>query len=259
MSEWATIAATFTPRATSPSTPTRRNSGSSLGTKYVLFSSFHFLVLFLFPPTHKKKKKKKKMAKYDLPAMWEYITTTTTNPKLFYVGHSEGTTIAFALLTQNQTMADYLYGYVGLGPVITAGHITNYFLKTLADFDVIDIWVLLGDKQFFPTPELLHTVFVDFCADCEICCDDVIEFICGPHKGAFNDSRMPVMAGHEPGGTSVQNTQHWTQMVKHGQFQMFDYGLFGNRQHYGHDHPPRSFLSFPTFPFTSFLFLSLSS
>ena len=29
----------------------------------------------------------------------------------------------------------------------------------------------------------LHNTFVFACAECEICCNDIIEFICGPHQG----------------------------------------------------------------------------
>ena len=138
----------------------------------------------------------------------------------------------------------------------------------------------LSPPQFLPTPDLLHNVFVDFCADCEICCSDVIELICGPHKGAFNESRMPVMAGHEPAGTSVMNMIHWyttssdvpslhclpafslpsltlahlrydcsadvllrTQMYHSKKFSMYDYGYFGNKQHYGSHHAPEYDLS----------------
>ncbi len=36
------------------------------------------------------------MAEYDIPAMVEYILDVTGNTELSYVGHSQGTLIAFA-------------------------------------------------------------------------------------------------------------------------------------------------------------------
>ena len=49
---------------------------------------------------------------------------------------------------------------------------------------------------------------------------------------------MNVMAGHEPGGTSVQNVHHWVQMIKDPTFRMLDWGTAGNIQHYGQANPP---------------------
>lgn len=183
------------------------------------------------------------MAQYDFPAMLQYALAATGQKRLAaYVGHSEGTIQAFAAFSTNQSLANLVNGFVGLGPVTTVGHISGP-LKELAKFDVVYLWKLFGLHQFLPTPDLLHNVFVDFCADCEICCSDVIELICGPHKGAFNESRMPVMAGHEPAGTSVMNMIHWTQMYHSKKFSMYDYGYFGNKQHYGSHHAPEYDLS----------------
>lgn len=57
-------------------------------------------------------------------------------------------------------------------------------------------------------------------------------------SGAFNNSRMDVMAANEPGGTGVQNIKHWAQMARNDLFQMYDYGTEGNLQHYGQKTAP---------------------
>lgn len=70
------------------------------------------------------------MAIYDFPTQIEYALKTNGNyPKIVYIGHSEGTTQAFAGLTVNSSIADNLYGFVGLGPVISVTHMTNLWLK----------------------------------------------------------------------------------------------------------------------------------
>eukprot|EP01112_Ceratiomyxa_fruticulosa_P018879 TRINITY_DN6104_c0_g1_i1.p1 TRINITY_DN6104_c0_g1~~TRINITY_DN6104_c0_g1_i1.p1 ORF type:complete len:415 (+),score=38.45 TRINITY_DN6104_c0_g1_i1:239-1483(+) len=178
------------------------------------------------------------MAWYDFPNMIDYVLSYTNSSKLAYIGHSEGTIQAFSGLVVTPGIADKLSIYIGYGPVATVSHIGNIPLKSLADFHVDTFVHLFGMDQFMPTPTQLKGLFVDFCNDCGTCCEDVIEAICGPHKAAFNESRMPVMASHEPGGTSVQNMQHWCQAIRDGRFQMYDYGLLGNMEHYHQDTPP---------------------
>lgn len=46
------------------------------------------------------------MAKYDLPAMLNYVLNETGHQKLFYVGHSQGTLIAFAQLSHDRVLAN---------------------------------------------------------------------------------------------------------------------------------------------------------
>lgn len=45
------------------------------------------------------------MAKYDIPAMLKYILSATGQPHLFYIGHSQGTLVAFAAFSQDPVLA----------------------------------------------------------------------------------------------------------------------------------------------------------
>lgn len=97
------------------------------------------------------------MAEFDVPAMLEFIISNTGFDSLLssisiwccrllipipllkngdgryktltYVGHSEGTTIMFAALSTNTSLANYLNAFVGFGPVVTVGNIANPFLR----------------------------------------------------------------------------------------------------------------------------------
>jgi len=46
------------------------------------------------------------MAHYDLPAMLNYVLRATGRQKLFYVGHSQGTLIAFAQFSHDRLLAN---------------------------------------------------------------------------------------------------------------------------------------------------------
>lgn len=57
------------------------------------------------------------MAKYDLPAAFEYINNMTRQ-KIHYIGHSQGTMIMFAALAENNAVIkSLLASYSALGPV----------------------------------------------------------------------------------------------------------------------------------------------
>jgi len=179
-------------------------------------------------------------AQIDVPDVIDYILADTGYSNLTYVGHSQGTLQMFASLTSGWTPANKINLFIALAPVTTVGHITNALFLLLANNLSEDIWgPLFGKKGFLLTPEgPIKDLFEETCYLSPWICDDVIEFLCGPHKGAFNNSRMDVMAGHEPGGTSTQNMKHWAQLVRDKNFQMYGYGSTGNMQHYGQKMAP---------------------
>jgi len=175
------------------------------------------------------------MAKYDLPAMIGYARNVSGVERIGYVGHSQGTIEMFAALSSNVSgVADALTTFIGFGPVATVGYETNSMLRKLADIHLGVILKALGEKEFLNgVPDFLKGIAEDFCEECGRCCADVVEAICGPSHFT-NTSVYPVVASHEPGGTSVQNMIHWAQLVRSKLFQAYDYGDIGNLKHYGH-------------------------
>ena len=55
----------------------------------------------------------------------------------------------------------------------------------------------------------------------------------------MNATRIPVFLSDEPGGTSTMNIIHWSQMVRSGKLQKYDYeNILDNLWHYGSQTPP---------------------
>jgi len=154
------------------------------------------------------------------------------------VGHSQGTTQAFASFIIHPEIAAKINVFVALAPVTNATFVTNPFMRLLADLQIDTILDFFGEKQFLPTPGVLEKYFEAFCRLDPIICDDIVELIVGKHKGSFNESRMQVMASHEPGGTSVHNMAHWGQSIRKGSYSMFDYGAQENKKRYNSTTPP---------------------
>lgn len=73
------------------------------------------------------------MAKYDLPAMIEYVIQTTGNAEIYYAGHSQGTEQAFAGFSLNPELGKKVKTFFALAPVSNLSGIESP-IKLLAPF-----------------------------------------------------------------------------------------------------------------------------
>ncbi|MDP2435593.1 MAG: alpha/beta fold hydrolase [archaeon] len=149
------------------------------------------------------------MALYDVPGVIGYVTSLTGFSKVSYIGHSEGSLQMFAALVALPEVADLVSSFQAFGPVAYANHLEQTTFRKLAEDYADVLYDAVDGKLFAPLPDWIHEVGAEFCAVDPFACDSVIEWICGPHKGAFNNSRMPVVGAQEPGGTSALNMVHW--------------------------------------------------
>ena len=83
------------------------------------------------------------MARYDLPAMLKFVTRKTSQPSVYYVGHSQGTAIAFAEFSRNKVVAKMVKRFFALAPVVYLGHLVSP-LRYLTDLlPVIEVRISL--------------------------------------------------------------------------------------------------------------------
>lgn len=182
------------------------------------------------------------MAKYDLPAMLKFALATTGQPDLSYVGHSQGTLIAFACFSQDPELAKKVKAFVALGPVLKLGHVEGgaRFLVGLAP-DLQILFELLGLGEFLPNDAVMRFLAETLCRGSvsRYLCENVIFLLAGYDVQQLNASRLPVYVSHAPAGTSVRNMVHFAQLVKTNKVQMYDFGSDElNRQHYNQPFPP---------------------
>lgn len=76
---------------------------------------------------------------FDLPAMIDYILDYTHQEKLFYVGHSQGTTSFFAMGSEKPEYNSKVKLMVALAPVAYLKHIPNDILQ-LVGTDYLDVF-----------------------------------------------------------------------------------------------------------------------
>lgn len=179
------------------------------------------------------------MAKKDLPAVINYITKITAQEQIYYVGHSQGTTIAFIAFSTMPELASKIKMFFGLAPVATVAFSESPMTK-LSIFPEFVIWDLFGRKDFFPQSPLIKWFATKFCSHAPISelCGNIFFVLCGFDEKNLNMSRTPVYTTHCPAGTSVQNMIHWSQAVHRGKLMAYDYGKAGNMAHYNQSTPP---------------------
>ncbi|XP_041453357.1 gastric triacylglycerol lipase-like [Lytechinus variegatus] len=179
------------------------------------------------------------MAKYDLPAMINLALKETNQRDLFYIGHSQGTTIAFAEFSRNIELASKVKMMYALAPVTRVGNMTSplryltYFLP-----EIKFLFEILGEGEFMPSNEFVKWLAKDMCTVDKTLCSNVLFVICGFDEKNLNMTRLPVYVTHDPAGTSVMDVVHYAQMVESGTFQMYDYGVAGNMARYNQSTPP---------------------
>ncbi|XP_072288232.1 lysosomal acid lipase/cholesteryl ester hydrolase-like, partial [Pyxicephalus adspersus] len=149
------------------------------------------------------------MAKFDLPAIINFILQKTGQEQVYYIGHSQGTTIGM---------------YTVFFPQI---------MKTI-DYWTIHFSVMFGEKDFLPHAEYIQILATQFCTNivAKQLCGNFFFLICGFNENNLNMSRVDVYFGHLPAGASVKTFLHWGQVKKTGEFKEFDYGTTGNILHY---------------------------
>jgi len=183
-------------------------------------------------------------AAFDLPNSVEYILNLTNSKNLAYIGHSEGTTQAFALLSDNPSFSENLNYFIGLGPVATVSHMECAVFLDLAAIHFDDILEFFGlRKAFLPPPQngFIKRSIAWIIDIFPFLSNDVIKILCGKSqdtKHALIKRSLPNFGENEPGGTSMQNVCHWTQVVRAKRFQKYDYGKAENFRRYQAFQPP---------------------
>uniref|UniRef100_A0A8B9IRD9 AB hydrolase-1 domain-containing protein n=1 Tax=Amazona collaria TaxID=241587 RepID=A0A8B9IRD9_9PSIT len=156
------------------------------------------------------------MAKFDLPAAVNFIVEKTGQEKLYYIGYSQGTTIAFIAFSTMPELAQKIKLYLALAPVKKTqkpfkNNSTMYKCTFSNECYLCISQGLLGKREFLPQTECLRRLIV-------------------PKGGReyslniFFQNRINVYIAQTTAGTSVQNIIHWSQEAHSGKFQAYDWG-----------------------------------
>ncbi|KAA0031334.1 triacylglycerol lipase 1 isoform X1 [Cucumis melo var. makuwa] len=179
------------------------------------------------------------LALYDLAEMINYINSLT-NRKIYIVGHSQGTIMSFAALTQPE-IAKNVEAAALLSPISYLEHITAPLVRLMVDTH-LDTIILASGFHELNFKSDWGTVLLDNLCDRLVNCINVLSSITGENC-CLNRSRFDLFFEYEPHPSSAKNLHHLFQMIRKGSFSKYDYGLLKNLRVYGQRMPPEFDLS----------------
>ncbi|UYV79624.1 LIPA [Cordylochernes scorpioides] len=180
------------------------------------------------------------MALYDLPAMVDYVLSQTGQSDIFYIGHSQGSTMAFIMLSEIPAYNDKISLMVALGPVTNVTYATSPIVYTAHFQNTLLLFLTtFGQYEFLPNSPIIDTLS-QFCPlpVTSLVCRNIYFLVNGINAEQFNDTRAPVYFNHDPAGTSAYNFYHWGQLIRYKRFQKLDWGRAGNLERYNQPTPP---------------------
>ncbi|XP_066249785.1 lipase 3-like isoform X1 [Euwallacea similis] len=180
---------------------------------------------------------------YDLPATINYIQKETGVDSIFYVGHSQGTTILFVMLSQLPEMNEKIRVGAMLAP--SAFHwLTHSPLLVIGS----KLWTLgerlLALLNWYELPAPNSSALTGFVkAICkpgalEEVCLDVVNLIGGTDSNQLNKTVFPVVLQYIPQGFSARQAWHYAQIVVSKDFKLYDHGAKKNMKLYNSTIPP---------------------
>uniref|UniRef100_A0A0D9W351 Lipase n=1 Tax=Leersia perrieri TaxID=77586 RepID=A0A0D9W351_9ORYZ len=177
------------------------------------------------------------LASKDLSAIVQYVYSQAGQQKMHYVGHSLGTLIALAALSEQQQVG-MLRSAGLLSPIAFLDKMSSPLARAAADIFLAEALYWLGLSEFDPTTESVHSLVTDICKQPGIDCYNLMSAFTGDNC-CLDNSSVQVFLAHEPQASATKNMIHLAQMIRLGTIAKYDYGNAGdNTAHYGQATPP---------------------
>ncbi|KZC08171.1 Gastric triacylglycerol lipase, partial [Dufourea novaeangliae] len=197
---------------------------------------------------------------HDLPATIDYILDRTDRERLFYIGHSQGTTQFWVMMSQRPEYNKKITLMIGLAPVAFSGNMRGPIAK-LAKLTYMGVRV----GEMFGYPEIrIRSSWGKFVTNllCKertvsmtpLFCTNFVFIVTGFSQTELNANELTVIMNHVPAGASWKQLVHFGQGYIHKDlFRHYDYdNEKKNCQLYNSSVPPEYDLSKVTAPVVLF-------
>ncbi|XP_058794701.1 lipase 3-like isoform X2 [Phymastichus coffea] len=169
------------------------------------------------------------MGTHDLPATIDHILNVTGQKKLNYIGHSQGGSIFFVMLSEKPQYNGKIDKAALFAPVANTTHSGSPIIGVFSKISTPLYYVIrfFGVNDFLPTNALLTKIGREVCearSPYQVVCSNVLFMITGYDASLLNKTTIPIILGHAPAGSSIKQFFHYAQGHNSKKFRQFDYG-----------------------------------
>ncbi|KXJ71266.1 hypothetical protein RP20_CCG021028 [Aedes albopictus] len=180
----------------------------------------------------------------DIPNMIDFILARTGQQGLQYVGHSQGTTAFWVMMSQHPYYNRRVKSAHLLAPAAYMHHTRSPYVIFLATFlHTTELMMqMMGTWYFAPTNEMDIQGGLNNCHDgapFQQMCTIHTFLIAGFNTQEVNYTMLPVIHAHSPAGASAMQMIHHAQTIRSRIFRQYDHGPTLNMVRYGSMVPPR--------------------
>lgn len=184
------------------------------------------------------------IALHDLPTMIDFVLKTSNQEKMYYVGHSQGTTAFFALASSRPQYNNKIIMMYALSPMVYMSNTRSPLFRLIAPTSPFHHKLnhQLGHGEFKPSSELVHTIggaMIENEIGCKNISSNVKFVVSGVNVENLDVKDIPVIMGHLPAGASTRQMKQYAQAASTQQFTKYDYGSEINEKVYGSRQPPQ--------------------
>ncbi|XP_017052390.1 lipase 3-like [Drosophila ficusphila] len=184
------------------------------------------------------------IAYYDIAAAIDYTLSTENGEGqegIHYVGHSQGTTVMFVLLSSRPEYNDKIKTAHMLAPVAFMDHMDDIMVNTLSPYlGFNNVYsTLFCSQEFLPYNDFVLALMYSVCLP-----GSIVSSFCSSsnettvEQGRTNTTADSLLSGVMPAGISTDQVLHYMQEHQSGHFRQFDFGTKKNLKIYGTEYPP---------------------
>lgn len=176
--------------------------------------------------------------------MIDYILEKTGHSELYYIGHSQGTTTFYVMLSERPEYNSKIKGMISLAPIAFLSNQRSPLFKYLVHFnDILEvmqfsnsfsreiIFTYYSPFQWssyffnfhqFPRNKWQTRVFGTFirnapCAVTKSFCNCWFYLVAGFGSDQLDKSMLPLILGHFPAGAAIKQIVHYGQLIISGE------------------------------------------
>ncbi|ORY83263.1 Alpha/Beta hydrolase protein [Protomyces lactucae-debilis] len=156
----------------------------------------------------------------DIPDSIAYVLHFTKQQNLSYIGFSQGTAQAFATLSIHPSLNEMVNVFIALAPAMSPRGLHNIFVDALMKASPTALFLFFGRKAILPSTVFWQSImyppfFVRIL-------DLSMKFLFGWHSRNMTFQQKAASYYHLYSFASVKSLVHWFQIIRSGQFQMYD-------------------------------------